>query len=85
MDFDEEFDELSEEYSFWVNVDSSHKNFGKVVIGAVDGKGKFKKAADSFEEFFALWTEFMTQDFKSTIEDGKQKDAVEDWYLRYAE
>ncbi|KAJ3293942.1 hypothetical protein HK104_004098 [Borealophlyctis nickersoniae] len=85
MDFDEEIDETGEDFAFYVCVDSTTKSFGEVVIDGAKGLGKFKKVADSFEEFLGLFAEFMTGDFKGSSGDEDLKAAVEDWYFRFVE
>ena len=85
MDFDDELDELNEEYGFYLNVDSTSGSFGKVAIDALKGSGKFRRVADTFEEFLEKFVEFMTEDFSSGSGQEDQKAAVEDWYLRFAD
>ncbi|KAJ3038712.1 hypothetical protein HDV00_000372 [Rhizophlyctis rosea] len=84
MDFDSDIDDCCEEFGFYICLDPAKEEFGTVVVDKFAGK-KFRKVAESFEEFFAAFVEFMEQDFAPQSGTEDQKAAVEDWYLRYAE
>ncbi|KAJ3273488.1 hypothetical protein HDV01_004408 [Terramyces sp. JEL0728] len=77
LDFDEEL--YSGDLKFAICVDTESKNYGKVCI--VNEARKINKVAESFEEFFKLFTRMMVDDFGGSEEE--QAEVIRDFHEQF--